>query len=87
MDLLTPRVHAEDKAYFKEGYVDALEASCCLFQLFVSVVQEEQTTSLWRQISSQNSLQIPASGITLSEFADPITDEFAEDFTQVESGL
>ena len=34
-----------------------------------------------------DSLRIPPSGNTLSEFADQITDEFAEDFAQLETGL
>ena len=34
-----------------------------------------------------NSLRIPLSGNTLSEFADPIAEEFDEDFAQVERGL
>ena len=49
-----------------------------LFQL-----SNKSTLHFWRQISSPSSLRIPSSINKLSEFTDPIADEFVEDFAQV----
>ena len=45
------------------------------------------TLHFWHQISLPRSLRIPPGGNTLSEFADQIADDFAQNFVQVETGL